>query len=81
MEMGQIRGVRVVPSALPLTASLYADDLLLMGATTVEVVNKFVYTLNQFSLVSGQKVGPDKSSIWFSRPTSKALKADIIRLL
>ena len=72
-----LKGVRISPSAMPLTSCVYADDLLLFGVANQTEAGLIAQTLNQFSVVSGQQVGPDKSSIWFSAATSEETKAQV----
>lgn len=66
-DHGYLSGVKLAPTAPPLTNCLYADDLLLFGvASTVEAQN-MTTMLQMFSAISGQQVGPDKSHIWYSK--------------
>lgn len=69
VEKGVLSGVQVTPSATPITNCLYADDILVFGAATAQEAYTVVETLNAFASVSGQIIGPEKSSIWFSKAT------------
>lgn len=70
-EIGELRGLRLTARAKPITNSIYADDLLIFGSATVEEASTVMHTLTQFSQVSGQIVGPEKSNIWYSSITSQ----------
>lgn len=54
----------------PLTCALYADDLLIFGKASQQEATTISQTLEQFTAISGQQIGPSKSSIWFSKPTT-----------
>lgn len=69
VQSQQIKGVRVAPSAQPLTNCIYADDLLVFGSATPEESTCIMNLLGIFEEVSGQRVGPDKSFLWFSAAT------------
>lgn len=75
-----LRGLRITPQAQPLTSCVYADDLLLFGAANEYEAEIILQTLQQFSRVSGQQIGPDKSTIWFSWHTPEAMKEEISRI-
>lgn len=70
VEVGLLKGVKMAPSCLPLTNILYADDLLLLGKANTTKASLIKQALEAFSAVSGQQIGPSKSSIWFGNPTS-----------
>lgn len=61
--------MRLAPSAPAITNSLYADDLLLFGKAEVGEASTIVSAMNAFSLMSGQRVGAEKSEVWFSKTT------------
>lgn len=69
MKSKELRGVRIAPSAKPLTDCLYADDLLIFGAASMTEGQRIMGAIQKFTEVSGQMVGPQKSSIWFSSHT------------
>ncbi|KAJ4797273.1 RNA-directed DNA polymerase (reverse transcriptase)-related family protein [Rhynchospora pubera] len=54
---------------------MYADDLLICGMAEVQEVKQLKETLDEFCSMSGQLIGADKSSIWFSKRTSPQMKA------
>ena len=69
--------VQITPQAQPFTSCVYADDLLLFGVASSAKAEIIIQTLNRFSLVSGQKIGPEKSSIWFNWHTLDTTKLKI----
>lgn len=73
--------MRITPACDPITNVLYADDLLIFGkAEQMEALN-IMNTLEVFSRVSGQQIGPAKSSIWFSRVTDPTTRNTIAGML
>jgi hypothetical protein len=58
---------------------MFADDLILMGQANVEEANAFLQTLQIFSRASGQRLGPEKSKIWFSKVTPQVLQQQIMQ--
>lgn len=72
-----IQGVKMAPSCTPITDILYADDLLLLGRATPQEAVLFKQALEAFSAVSGQQIGPAKSSIWFSQSTGTVERDEI----
>lgn len=80
-QHGLLKGVKPAPSAPSLTCSLYADDLIIMGEASVQEAQRLMHTLQVFSSVSGQKVGPEKSSVWFSKATPHECKVEIAKIL
>lgn len=75
------RGVRLAPTALPLTDCMYADDLLIFESATPQVANVVINAFHAFSAVSGQQVGPQKSYLWFSHPTSQQEREAVAQIL
>ncbi|KAJ3697709.1 hypothetical protein LUZ61_001414 [Rhynchospora tenuis] len=57
-----------------LTSLMYADDLLIFGEVSYEEVIKLADTLALFCEISGQKIGEDKSWIWFSKNTPGCMR-------
>lgn len=80
-DTGALRGVRIARTAPALTSCIYADDLLLFGNATKPEAEQVMKTLYDFAAVSGQKVGPEKSSIWFSRATSLETQVDLAMIM
>lgn len=72
VESGVIRGLRITRSAKALTNCLYADDLLLFGEAT-----HMAKTVKSFSEISGQRVRPSKSSIWFNNQTNQQTREEV----
>ena len=64
-----------------ITSCIYADDLLLLGEASEQEARTIMDTLHDFASVSGQKVGPEKSFVWFSREVSEQLKNQLTQLL
>jgi hypothetical protein len=77
VDNSTLKGVRIARGAVPLTDCIYADDLLLFGEATIREAGLIKTAIQQFSSVSGQMVGPGKSSIWFSDKTPQQLCHDI----
>ncbi|KAJ4800370.1 RNA-directed DNA polymerase (reverse transcriptase)-related family protein [Rhynchospora pubera] len=72
---GQIAGLSISRGAPPISSLMYADDLLICGMAEVQEVKQLKETLDEFCSMSGQLIGADKSSIWFSKRTSPQMKA------
>jgi zinc-binding in reverse transcriptase len=69
VNLGQINGVKLARNAPSMTNLLFADDLILMGQATVQEASCILQTLQAFCKASGQRVGPEKSRLWFSKVT------------
>lgn len=70
-----------IPFSLPrknfkLSHLLFADDLLLFGATDFHTLETVQNVLDNFHALSGQKVNPDKSIIYFSKNTLRSENPD-----
>lgn len=74
VHRGVLKGVRLARTAPPITDSLYADDLLLFGEASVVEAQDIMTILEDFSAVFGQRIGPQKSFVWFSNATSDQTK-------
>lgn len=81
VQKRELRGVRIAPSADLLTDCLYADDLLLFGAANMNEAHRIMQVVQNFSEVSGQRVGPQKSSIWYSAVTPQDNREEISSFL
>lgn len=68
-QAGRIQGLRLTRHAPPLTNLMYADDLLLMGCADLNETRAINRILQEFCAMSGQRVSPEKSKIWFSKHT------------
>ncbi|KAJ4783220.1 RNA-directed DNA polymerase (reverse transcriptase)-related family protein [Rhynchospora pubera] len=69
LQAGHLRGLKLAPTAQPLTHSIYADDLLIMGATHEGEITAIKNILEDFGGASGLVVNPIKSKLWFSKAT------------
>lgn len=67
---GDIRGIKLHNTGMALTNCIYADDLLLFGSATKEEAQTIANVLSDFQKVSGQRVGLEKSKLWFSKNTN-----------
>lgn len=81
LRQDSIKGLKLAQSAQPITNSIYMDDILLIREVTLAEVDVMLETLNWFSGVSGQIIGPQKSKIWFSAATKKMSKDIISQIL
>lgn len=81
VRLGILKGVSLAPSARPITDSLYADDLLLLGSATPNEAQVLMQTVQDFAMVSGQKVGPLKSTLWFSNNTPIHIRDEITTIM
>lgn len=80
-NQGAIRSLKVARSAQPLTCSMLADDLLLMGKSTTQEVQQIVAILDKFSKLSGLTINNEKSKVWVCSGTTQRNKADLMNLL
>lgn len=69
MRAGSIQGVKLAPTAPAISNLLYADDLLLLGLANRTEARRIRNTLHDFCKLSGQRVSPEKSKLWFSKST------------
>lgn len=81
VEKDCLTGVRIAPTAPMITECLYADDILILGSATEQEAHRIVATLEAFTAVSGQMIGPDKSSIWYSAATTEEEQALVSHIL
>lgn len=61
-----LKGLKVAPTSQPLSCSMFADDLLLMGKLTNTEVESMAETLQSFCQASGMRINNSKSKVWFS---------------
>lgn len=66
-KRGIIRGIKLARTAVPLTNSMFADDLLLMGSLAQQEVTQIRGVLQEFCTISGMEINPSKSKVWFSK--------------
>lgn len=81
VDKGQLKGVCIAPKAAPLTNSLYADDLLIFGKADPQEAALIMHVLREFERVSGQRIGPEKSKVWFSNCTPTEVQLEVARRL
>lgn len=81
VQEGWIKGVKLAPLAQPLTNCLYADDLLVFGKAKEEEAARIGALVQLFECVSGQRVGLEKNSIWFSNRVSLQLRERVALIL
>ncbi|KAJ4781259.1 RNA-directed DNA polymerase (reverse transcriptase)-related family protein [Rhynchospora pubera] len=77
---GQLKGVKLSRACPVLTSLMYADDLLIFGEASYGEMTKLKEILDLFCEVSGQKIGQDKSVIWFSKNTPDFLRGFAVHL-
>lgn len=80
MQIGRIRGLKISNSAQPMSSSMFADDLLLMGKLSKMEVLEIRNTLTVFSSVSGLKINQQKSKAWFSANSSLEEKGSFMEI-
>lgn len=81
IDKGQLNGVKLAPTANILTNCIYADDLLVFGSATDGEATCIMELLDQFSFLSGQKIGPDKSFLWYSHATTTETRERVVAIL
>lgn len=81
LNSGLIRGLRMARQSAPITCSLFADDLLLIGKLTQQEVALLLQTLNSFSIVSGLSINQAKSKVWFSSNSTEESKKILMDLM
>lgn len=74
MKSVGISELKLARSANPITCSLFADDLLLIGRLTQLEVQTILSTLTKFSFLSGLSINEAKSKAWFSINCSPQFK-------
>lgn len=72
LQQGRIRGLILAREAPPMTNLMFADDLLIMGSATRQEAHRINKVLQTFCNLSGQRISPEISKIWFSRATPLA---------
>lgn len=81
LNSGLLRGLTIARQSTPITCSLFADDLLLMGKLTHQEVASLLQILNSFSFVSGLSINQAKSKVWFSSNSTEESKKILMDLM
>ncbi|KAJ3701003.1 hypothetical protein LUZ61_004708 [Rhynchospora tenuis] len=66
-QRGLVKGVKVAATGPVITHAIYADDLVIMGATDDTEVQTITSIMQIFGSISGLHINPMKSRLWFSR--------------
>lgn len=66
-----VKSVKLAPTAPCITHSMYADDLVIFGQATREEEGEIGKLMEEFGLLSGLRMNPQKSKIRFSESTSQ----------
>ncbi|KAJ1685322.1 hypothetical protein LUZ63_016712 [Rhynchospora breviuscula] len=66
--------------APPLSISMYADDLMIMGKVSSMEVHHILSTIRSFEAVSGQRINPEKTKLWFSAVTPTNRRQEILNI-
>jgi hypothetical protein len=77
---GLLGGVPTFPRGPRLNHLFFADDSLLFCKTTVQDWQQLLAILDLYERASGQKLNKDKTTVFFSRNTSSATRAQILNL-
>jgi ribonuclease HI len=70
-KMGKLEGIKICNEAPSFNHLLFADDSLILLKVSEENVKHLQHILNLYEVSSGQTVNIDKSSVVFSKNTSK----------
>ncbi|KAJ4771691.1 hypothetical protein LUZ62_055948 [Rhynchospora pubera] len=77
---GYISGIRLTRGAPRLTSIMFADDLIILGEASEIQAVRTQLVLQQFCRMSGQRVGDDKSCLWFSRATDLQMQQCVMSI-
>ncbi|CAN1726075.1 LINE-1 retrotransposable element ORF2 protein [Linum perenne] len=77
VEDGSIHGIKIKGGCPILSHCLFADDTVIFGKATEEEASKIINIINEYGMISGQEVNPEKSSIFFSNNTPQTLREAI----
>lgn len=78
---GEITGLKVARGAPAVSHLLYADDSMFYCKGNNEELENLTRILRSYSLVSGQRINYQKSSIYFGKPLPEERRPDIKQLL
>lgn len=76
-ESSHLNGIRVAPSALPVSHLLFLDDSLLFVKASTNGANELSSLLENYCNASGQKINLSKSSVFFSKGCPQSPKLDV----
>ncbi|KAJ4785223.1 RNA-directed DNA polymerase (reverse transcriptase)-related family protein [Rhynchospora pubera] len=79
-SQGYISGIRLTRGAPRLTSIMFADDLIILGEASEIQAVRTQLVLQQFCRMSGQRVGDDKSCLWFSRATDLQMQQCVMSI-
>ena len=74
---GLINGVSVCREAPRISHLLFADDCIIFGKASVDEGNRVLKVLANYEKESGQKLNKEKTSLFFSRNTSREIQEEI----
>jgi hypothetical protein len=80
IQLRSIKGIQLARGAPCLTNLMFTDDLILLGKEDLPEALTISNILHIFCSTSGQKVGPAKSKIWFSKATQDGMQNLIIQI-
>ena len=76
-ESSSLGGIRVAPSAPPVSHLLFADDSLLFVKASSVGANELSALMENYCNASGQRINLAKSSVFFSKGCPSSLKTDM----
>jgi hypothetical protein len=80
VEMGDWKALRAGRRGPAVSHLMFADDLLLFGEATEDQMKCVMNILQKFCRLSGQQVSQEKTSIFFSKNTSRGIKDKLLQL-
>jgi hypothetical protein len=78
---GSLQGIKICNNAPSFNHLLFADDSLVLIKASKESAKTLQNILQLYEVCSGQTINFDKSSVMFSRNTSKNMKNEVLREL
>jgi hypothetical protein len=78
---GSLQGIKICNNAPSFNHLLFVDDSLVLIKASKESAKTLQNILQQYEVCSGQTINFDKSSVMFSRNTSKKMKNEVLREL
>ena len=77
IESQQLHGILSCTNGVCISHLLFADDSFIFCQATMEEGQRLLEILGRYEAASGQAINRHKTSIFFSRHTSQAIKIDI----